>query len=56
VHNPLQWISSQGIEASWLTGRGYGETQLINHCINGVKCRTEEHEVTRRGEFIVLEL
>jgi len=51
-----QWIAAQGIDLSRITYKGYGETQLINKCINGAKCTDIEHEENRRSEFIVLEL
>jgi len=51
-----QWIIAQGIDASRVTYKGYGETQLVNGCKNGVKCTDEQHEENRRSEFIVLEL
>jgi len=35
-------------------GKGYGETQIINKCVNGVQCTDEEHEVNRRTEFKVI--
>jgi len=50
------WIASQGIESYRLTYQGYGESQLINKCSNGVKCTDEEHEQNRRSEFIVEQL
>lgn len=50
------WIVSNGIEKSRVTYRGYGETELINHCKNGVKCSDEEHEENRRSQFIIIEL
>lgn len=31
----------------------YGETQLVNHCSNGVQCPDEVHEQNRRSEFII---
>ncbi|SER25671.1 OmpA family protein, partial [Myroides profundi] len=52
----VQWIISQGIEASRVTGQGYGETQLQNKCSNGVPCTVEEHQLNRRSEFIVQSL
>ena len=52
----IQWMVNEGIEKSRLSGKGYGETQLINNCRNGVKCTEAEHEENRRSEFIVLEL
>lgn len=51
-----QWIIAQGIDASRVTYKGYGETQLVNGCKNGVKCSDEEHEENRRSEFIVMDL
>ncbi|MCP1997469.1 OmpA family protein [Flavobacterium sp. HSC-61S13] len=52
----VQWIIDQGIAKKRVTGRGYGESQLINRCKNGVKCSEEEHQENRRSEFIVLDL
>ncbi|MDM1384183.1 OmpA family protein [Myroides marinus] len=52
----VAWIISQGIDASRVTGQGYGETQLQNQCSNGVPCTVEEHQLNRRSEFIVTEL
>lgn len=50
----IQYLIDRGIDSSRLTGRGYGETQLVNHCSNGVKCSDQEHEQNRRSEFIVM--
>ncbi|MBB1149413.1 PD40 domain-containing protein [Myroides sp. NP-2] len=52
----MKWMISQGVEESRLTGRGYGESQLINRCSNGVDCSDEEHEANRRSEFIIMNL
>lgn len=49
----IDWMVSQGIEAGRLTGRGYGETQLLNKCADGVQCTEAEHQVNRRSEFII---
>jgi len=35
-------------------GKGYGETQIINKCTDGVTCTDEEHEANRRTEFKVI--
>lgn len=50
----IQYLVDRGISRSRLTGRGYGETQLVNECSNGVKCTEEQHQLNRRSEFIVL--
>jgi len=50
----LEWIIDKGIEASRITGQGYGETQLVNKCSNGVRCSEAEHQLNRRTEFIIV--
>ncbi|WP_299060344.1 OmpA family protein [uncultured Polaribacter sp.] len=49
-----EWLIMRGISASRITGRGYGETELVNRCSNGVKCSESEHQLNRRTEFVVL--
>jgi len=46
-------ISNGGITRDRISGKGYGESQLLNHCGNGVKCSKAEHEQNRRSRFIV---
>ena len=48
------YIISQGIAASRVTGRGYGETRLLNNCADGVRCSASEHQINRRTEFKVV--
>jgi outer membrane protein OmpA-like peptidoglycan-associated protein/tetratricopeptide (TPR) repeat protein len=45
------YIISQGIASDRLYGKGYGETLILNHCKNDVKCTEEEHQYNRRTEF-----
>lgn len=47
-------IEKAGISGNRISGRGYGETQLVNECSNGVECSEEEHALNRRSEFIIL--
>ncbi len=49
------YIISQGIESSRIASAiGYGESQLVNECTNGVKCTKEEHQKNRRSRFIIV--
>nr|WP_299342454.1 OmpA family protein [Allomuricauda sp.] len=51
------YIISQGIEGERIESAiGYGEKQLLNQCANGVKCSTDEHDVNRRSEFIIVKM
>lgn len=51
-----EWMISNGIEAERISAKGFGESQLINKCSDGVKCLEQEHQQNRRSEFIVLSL
>lgn len=52
----VDYLTSKGISADRLKWAGYGETQLVNGCSNGVKCSDEQHQENRRTEFKVLSL
>jgi len=49
----INWLVKNGVDPSRLTGKGYGETQLVNNCSDDVKCTEEEHQLNRRSEFII---
>lgn len=49
------YIISRGIAPERIASAiGYGETQLLNKCSNGVKCTPEEHQLNRRSYFYIL--
>ncbi|MDR7372281.1 OmpA family protein [Flavobacterium aquidurense] len=52
----IQWLIKNGVDKSRLTGKGYGETQLVNKCADGVECTEAEHQENRRSEFIITAL
>jgi len=33
---------------------GYGEEQILNRCVNGVRCKDDEHRFNRRSEFKII--
>ncbi|MBN8703011.1 MAG: OmpA family protein [Bacteroidetes bacterium] len=53
-----QYIVDHAIEAVRITGKGYGETQLVNKCEcegpKKVPCTEKEHQANRRTEFKVV--
>ncbi len=51
AESAVAYIVSEGIAASRITAKGYGETQLANRCANGVKCSETEHQENRRTEL-----
>lgn len=50
----VNYVTAKGIAASRLSGRGYGESKLINKCTDGTECTEEEHAKNRRTEFKIL--
>ncbi|MFV5696550.1 OmpA family protein [Flavobacterium sp. LB3P122] len=49
----ISWLIKNGIDSSRLIGKGYGETHLLNKCID---CTEDEHQFNRRSEFIITAL
>lgn len=56
----IAWLVKNGIDKTRLTGKGYGESQLVNDCAceptNASPCSEEEHQLNRRSEFIITKL
>ncbi|MCC7232022.1 MAG: OmpA family protein, partial [Bacteroidia bacterium] len=56
AESAVNYIVGKGISRDRITARGYGETQLVNRCSNGVECTEEEHQANRRTEFKVISI
>lgn len=50
----VDYLVSQGVSKNSIVAKGYGETQLLNKCKNGVQCDEAEHQRNRRTEIKVL--
>jgi outer membrane protein OmpA-like peptidoglycan-associated protein len=50
----MDYLVSRGIPASRLSANGYGESEIINGCVDGVNCSEHEHQQNRRTEFKIL--
>ncbi len=50
----VDYIIGQGVSSTRIIARGYGETQLVNHCGDGVECSEELHQQNRRTELRLL--
>jgi outer membrane protein OmpA-like peptidoglycan-associated protein len=48
------YLIATGIDKNRITIKGMGESDLINHCANGVQCSEKEHQENNRSEFIVI--
>ena len=52
-----EYLIGQGISPKRiLNAKGYGESQLINRCKDGVPCSEIEHQFNRRSEFIIVKM
>lgn len=50
----LAYLKSKGINPSRMVAKGYGESQLVNKCADGVTCTEEEHQANRRTVITIL--
>src|SRR5690606_13129234 len=45
-----KYLLTKGANLERLSSKGFGETQLLNKCKDGIKCTDEEHQLNRRTE------
>ncbi len=50
----VSYLRKKGIPKERLKAKGYGESQLLNKCKDGVDCSEEQHQKNRRTEFKVI--
>ncbi len=50
----VDYLISQGIDRNRIKAKGYGESRMINKCVNGVECSEAAHAKNRRTEFVIL--
>lgn len=50
----VDYVVSQGIARNRITGKGYGESKLLNECADGVSCTEAQHAINRRTEMKVI--
>lgn len=55
AQSAVDYLVSRGIARDRMVAKGYGETQLVNRCADGVACSSAEHQANRRTEVTVLE-
>lgn len=53
AQSTMDFMIKSGIDKSRLIAKGYGESQLVNKCADGVACSEEEHQQNRRSQFII---
>jgi outer membrane protein OmpA-like peptidoglycan-associated protein len=54
ARSAFDYLVKNGIDPLTIEYNGYGETQLLNHCEDGVECNEEEHSLNRRSIIKVI--
>lgn len=49
------FLIEEGVSEERIVPIGMGESQLLNHCSDGIKCSEEEHSINRRTEFEIID-
>jgi len=49
----LNYLTARGLDPARFLTIGYGETKLLNRCVNGLLCIEEDHQVNNRVEIII---
>jgi outer membrane protein OmpA-like peptidoglycan-associated protein len=52
----VDYLLKKGVKSVNIRAKGYGESQLINKCKDGVTCDEELHQENRRTEVKILEI
>jgi outer membrane protein OmpA-like peptidoglycan-associated protein len=50
----MDYLVKRGIAKNRLTAKGYGESQLVNQCADGVQCSEADHQLNRRSTFVIV--
>jgi outer membrane protein OmpA-like peptidoglycan-associated protein len=56
AESAVKYILQRGISKDRIKPKGYGESQLINECADGVDCPEEMHQQNRRTEFKIIQI
>jgi len=54
AQSAVDWLIRSGIDPDRMEAVGYGENQILNRCVNGVRCTDDEHRFNRRTEFKII--
>lgn len=56
ANSAKQFLVTRGIASNRINAFGMGETQVRNHCLDGVNCDENEHQYNRRTEVKITHL
>lgn len=50
----LDYLAARGVNTKRVIAKGYGESELLNNCSDGISCTEDQHQANRRTEFKIL--
>ena len=53
AESAVNYVVSKGIVRDRITATGYGESELLNKCADGITCTPQEHRENRRTEIFI---
>lgn len=57
AESAVNYILTNGdIVKGRISAKGYGESRLVNRCLDGVECSDDEHQANRRTEIKILQV
>jgi outer membrane protein OmpA-like peptidoglycan-associated protein len=54
ANKAVDYLVSLGVDSSRLDAKGYGESMLLNECVDEVDCTEDKHQLNRRTEIKVI--
>jgi len=55
ANSAARWLTKAGVDKDRIKPVGYGESNILNQCTEGVECTDDEHRFNRRTEFKILD-
>jgi outer membrane protein OmpA-like peptidoglycan-associated protein/tetratricopeptide (TPR) repeat protein len=52
----VDYIAKKGVDRSRMLAKGYGESRLLNECLDGVTCTESEHQKNRRTTVKIIKV
>jgi outer membrane protein OmpA-like peptidoglycan-associated protein len=56
AESAVNYILAKGVSPTRIKPKGFGESQLLNACVDGVDCPEEMHQQNRRTEFRITQI
>jgi peptidoglycan-associated lipoprotein len=52
----VDYLTDKGVAKNRIKSKGYGESKILNKCVEGAECSEDDHQLNRRTEFKILKI